>query len=477
MTLFIEGNVRLSFAPLQLRQATLIIPKTGRRVKRGVTFGPLTGLDGSRDRPSDERSPLLRGPRRQRGLQWRIAEGAISYAKQVWSFAKSKTGRDVLKCSIAYFLGSLATFIPAIAALLGQQDGKHMVATITVYFHPARSKGSMVEAIICAAVAFVYAVFICFSSMAVSIFFGRTLDLIVLGHVIVLITFCGAGLGLVGWTKQRLGHPLVNVSCSLTSLAIITVLTKEGAVQAAEFSDDKVVQVMIMILMGVSATIAVSLLISPVSASDELKKDLVQVTDLLGDLLAMITTGFLTGSEEELQQQHFLDTSTKSKKAFSSMTKNLKESKYEHYVMGTETEYQLEAKLVNCMQRLEQNVGGLRSAATTQFLLMSQTGVTSSATPTSTGYGGNTPRFSSFPTIADGSMSLPVEHGVLAAIHEVPEDESQEDSRLAHPFPDGDSVASTFNSPADIFSRFITQLGPSMVSTQITAVICFQHPF
>lgn len=74
-------------------------------------------------------------------------------------------------------------------------------------------------------------------------------------------------------------------------------------------------------------------------------------------------------------------------------------------------------------------------------------------------------------------MSLPVEHGVLAAIHEVPEDESQEDSRLAHPFPDGDSVASTFNSPADIFSRFITQLGPSMVSTQVTAVIRSQHPF
>lgn len=142
--------------------------------------------------------------------------------------SQPKTGRGVLKCSIAYFIGSLATFVPAIAALLGQQDGKHMVATITVYFHPARSKGSMVEAILCAAVAFLYAVFICFSSMAVSIFFGRTLDLIVLGHVVVLVTFCGGGLGLVGWTKQRLGHPLVNVSCSLTSLAIITVLTKEG---------------------------------------------------------------------------------------------------------------------------------------------------------------------------------------------------------------------------------------------------------
>ena len=57
----------------------------------------------------------------------------------------------------------------------------------------------MFEAILCAAAAFIYAVFICFSSMGVSILFGRTLDLLIVGHVIVLIVFCGGGLGFVGW--------------------------------------------------------------------------------------------------------------------------------------------------------------------------------------------------------------------------------------------------------------------------------------
>ena len=343
-----------------------------------------------------------------------------------------------------------------------------MVATITVYFHPARSKGSMVEAILCAAVAFAYSVFISFSSMGVSIFFGRTLGLIVLGHIVVLIVFCGGGLGLVGWIKQKLGDPLVNISCSLTSLAIITVLTKEGAVQAAEFSDDKVIQVMIMILMGIFATTAVSLLINPVSACQEMKHSLVQVTDSLGDLLTIITRGFLTGCEEELQQRQFTDASEKSTKVFNTLTKNLKEARYEHYIMGTEKEYQLEAKLVSCMQRLSQNVGGLRSAATTQYLLIAQApaGGTASTTPISTGF--PTPVFSSVPTMTNSSISPSEQHGVLAAINETPEDESLEDSRLAHPMPDGDSLASTLNStlnsPSDIFSRFITQLGPSMVS-------------
>ena len=395
----------------------------------------------------------------------RLSEATKDRMIQAWMFAKSKTGRGVIKCSIAYLIGSMATFVPVIAGLLGKQDGKHMVATITVYFHPARSKGSMFEAMICAVLAFVYAVFISFSSMGVSMLFGRTLDMLILGHIIILIVFCGGGLGFVGWIKQRLDRPLVNISCSLTSLAIITVLTKEGAVQAAEFSDDKVTQVMIMILMGVCATTAVSFVVWPVSAREELRGDIIQVTDSFGHLLAMITRCFLTGSEEELQHESLGDASDKYKKIFTSMTKNLKEAKYEHYVLGTEREYHLEAKLVKCIHRLAQNVGGLRSAATTQFLLMAQPGVSGSVTQASTMYA-PTPKSGYF-TSNPGSLESPSEdQAVLAAIDESPEDGSFEDLLSSHPFQEDGSVYS-ITSPSDIFARFIIQLGPSMVSTPL----------
>ncbi len=432
-----------------------------------MTFGPPPAIDSAHDAGTSDRSSLV-GSKRQthRPSNATLLINTVKeYAQYVWAFATSKTGRGVFKCSVAYFLGSLATFVPFIAAFLGQQDGKHMVATITVYFHPARSRGSMVEAIACAVVAFIYAAFICFSSMGVSIFFGRTLDLIVLGHVIVLIVFCGGGLGFVGWTKQRLGHPLVNISCSLTSLAIITVVTKEGAVQAAHFSDDKVVQVMKMIIMGVIATTAVSLLIWPVSAKEDLKKDLVLVTDCFSELLTMITRGFLSGSEEELQQQRFLDTSDKYKKVFNSLSKNLKEAKYEHYFVGTEKEYHSESKLVDCVQLLAQNIGGLRSAATTQFVLLAQTGVSIPPTPSSTQSNTPLPAFSSFPMLSNTSVSSSEEYGVLAAIDETSEDGFHEASPLAQPPSDTTSLAPTIKSPSDIFSRFIMLLGPSMVNT------------
>ena len=459
----------------------MILPKTGRRVKRNVTFGPPPGFDGANgDAPSEEplHTERREDPDSDSSMSSRLSTRLRTYMQNAWSTANSRTGRGVLKCSIAYVLGSLATFVPFIAALLGQQDGKHMVATITVYFHPARSRGSMIEAIGCAIVAFTYAVFICFSSMGVSIFFGRTLDQVVLGHVVILIVFCGGGLGFVGWTKQRLGHPLVNISCSLTSLAIITVVTKEGAIQAAEFSDDKVVQVLKMIFMGVVATTAVSLLISPVSAKNDLKSDLIHVTDSFGDLIAMITRGFLTGSEEELKQQQFLDASDRYKKVLNSMTKNLREARYEHYLEGTEKEYELEAKLVHCIQQLAQQLGGLRSAATTQFLLLAQNGVSIPPTPSSSRMSTPAPAFMSFPSLTNGPLSPSEEHVVLSAIDETPEDQPLEDGNEIRPYSDGVSIAPTIKSASDIFSRFITQLGPSMVNiiTLIRSAFLMKSP-
>lgn len=438
-----------------------------------MTFGNVHTLDGSGNGTSAERTPLLgrRSSRQpQRGWWNATVKSVERLAKKIWSFANSRTGVGVFKCSVAYFLGSLATFVPFLADILGNEDGKHMVATITVYFHPARSQGSMFEAILMAALAFVYAVFICFTSMGVSILFEQVFDLLVVGHIIVLIVFCGGGLGFVGWVKQRLGNPLVNIACSLTSLAIITVLTKEGAVQAALFSNVKITQVMLMILMGVVMTTAVSFLISPLSARKELQENIIQVTDSFADMLAAITRSFLTGSEDELLQDQFLHASSQYRAVLTSLTQNLKEAKFEHYFVGTENEYHLEAKLVNCIQRLAQNIGGLRSAAETQFLLLAQTATGDAATPVSSLFSPvQTDR--SFSFSEDRVMSPSENYGGLTAITELPEhdrhpeaDGKPEDTINRHREASDDSHLSTINTSSDIFSRFIAHLGPSMVS-------------
>ncbi|KAL8728318.1 MAG: hypothetical protein Q9166_005461 [cf. Caloplaca sp. 2 TL-2023] len=439
-----------------IRQASVIIPKTGQRVRRTVTLGVSPGLTPANGNGNaDEESPLLGVPKAYRkplDTPRMFLEVTRHLYHNVWNFARSRTGKGVLKCSIAYLLGSLATFVPAIAAMLGQQDGKHLVATITVYFHPARSQGSMFEAVILAVLAFAYAAFIGFTSMAISIFFSRVVDLVVVGHIIVLVVFCGGGLGFVGWIKQRLGHPLVNISCSLTSLAIITVLTKEGAVQEAKFSDDKIVQVLKMIVMGVVATTAVSFLIYPVSARIDLRENLISFTDSLSEVFATTTGCFLVGSEEELTSPRYRAAMDKYKSQLASIEKNLVEAKYEHYVAGTEGEFWLEARLVDCMQRLAQCIGGLRSAATTQFLILAQPGL---GTPT-----GDRSRK------ATGATAVStLEHSTILDVIDEASENGESDPTADHA---GQDSTSSILTPGDVFAEFIEHLGPSIKSLTYT---------
>ncbi|KAJ9624023.1 hypothetical protein H2203_005470 [Taxawa tesnikishii (nom. ined.)] len=383
------------------------------------------------------------------------------------SLVGSRLAQGVLKCSLAYLLGSLATFVPFISNLIGKQDGKHVVATVTVYFHPARSAGSMHEATALAFFAFIYAAFVSFTSMGVSMFFGQH-DLLLLGHAIVLIIFCAGGLGVVAYTKQRLGNPLVNVACSLASLAIITIETKEGSIQAAKFSEAKIVQVLIMIIMGMVATTFVNLVVKPVSARKELSQDLTKTTDYLGDLLVAITRAFLSGVETEMQNSFFKKVARDHQASLASLKKNLSEARWEHYFLGTEAEHQIEAKLVRCLQRLSQNLGGLRSAAATQFDLIKQS-------PTSVQADGfksarTVSRRSSFLSSAEMTED-PVsvtESGHLDPIDEGVEDVESNATTTGASTPASNLMRRPTQTPADMFVTFISQLGPPMKSLAYT---------
>lgn len=448
---------------LQLRQATFVLPKTGQRLKGLVN---LSSRHSTENGNNEERRPLLAEEDGEAVHQpdtfSRIRDPMSAMWERAYGFATSELGKGVLKCSLAYLFGSLATFIPAISAFLGHQDGKHVVATITVYFHPARSRGSMFKALICAFLAFLYAAFISITSMCVAMFFEDTLDLLPVGHAVVLIVFCGGGLGFIGWIKQRLNDPLVNVACSLASLSTITVLTKEGAVQKGALSFAKISQVLKMLIMGVCATMAVSFLMFPISARKKLRSNLKTMTNTLAVMLGCVTESFLTGSEDKLHAAEFVDASAQNKKAYGQLDKLVKEAKLEHFAAGTEREYRLEKRLVRCVQDIAQNMGGLQSAAALQFQLLRQ--AQSSTAPTQHGHRQFSGQRGSI--TSPGIWSIYEEPVMLAPIDESPEVE------MSKPDEGQTGPVSTWNdhgelqpvlSPQRMFEVFIDHLGPSMV--------------
>ncbi|OBT41719.1 hypothetical protein VE00_07797 [Pseudogymnoascus sp. WSF 3629] len=453
------------------RNATFIIPSTRERVRRHFTLRNSANFDGPLD--TDQTASLLPFHRHiSTGNFTRAFECTKASAKDLWTWLQTRQGRGVIKCSIAYVMACMATFVPLLYNFLGRGDGKHLVATIVVYFHPARSAGSMVEAVMLGTIAFLYAVFISVASMAVSVLCETQFELIELGYTLVLIIFVGGGLGLVGWTKQRMGSPLVGVACSLASLAIITVITKENAVQTGIFSDDKITQVMKMLIMAMIITTIVNLVFWPVSARQDLRQSMIDTTFAISALLTTITTSFLQGSDDELKSGSFRAATKRYTSEFTTLSKNLREAKAEHYFLGTEDQYRVERKIVNCMERLAQDIGGLRSAATTQFTLLQETfpngntGIMSPKKPH---------EMASYGTVTGTTRAKLERFNSLTAIEEAAEEDSGREESSSRPSfertgtMDSDATdLMTIRTPSDIFARFLRHLGPSMKSLVFT---------
>ncbi|KAJ5415534.1 hypothetical protein N7465_004229 [Penicillium sp. CMV-2018d] len=452
-----------------LRQATFVLPKTGQRLKGLVNLRNSTPIS---DDTEERRGLLTNEIQHYEGYLDALTRRIHEQWTQTNQFFRSEPGIGVLKYSLAYLVGSLATFIPAISAMLGHQDGKHMVATVTVYFHPARSQGAMFKALICAFLAFCYSTFLTITSMFVEMFFQDTLELPALGHAMVLIVFCGGGLGFVGWTKQRLGDPLVNVACSLTALSTITLLTKEGSVQSGDLSLSKIFQVLKMVLMGVFAVIVISFFVFPISARKKLRSNLVTVTDTLALMMALITESFLSGTEDVLVSAEFLDAEARHRKAYSQLDTLVREAKLEHYVAGTEKEYRLEKNLVRWVQDITHNMGGLRNAASLQFSLIRETIARESATPEDQQ---SSSAHVDYFTPLERSWSFP-DGSFLEPIVERPEEELSPGG--SHHLGSAESTPRPALLPADVFTIFISHLGPAMRSLAFTLKEIFKEiPF
>ncbi|POS84158.1 hypothetical protein EPUL_004266, partial [Erysiphe pulchra] len=469
-----------------IRNGTFILASTGERIRRQITLQEHS-IPGSSsyDGLEDTDSSIYNAPLHLESCDSLPDVLRLSFKNLNVKFhllcrwLKTSIAKDILKCSLAYLLGSLGTFFPPLTRFLGRQDGKHIVATVMVFFHPARSAGSMAEAAVLGFASVVYATVLGFLSMAISVFFETQCDMIEIAYGLILIFFCGGGLGLVGWFKQNSNSPLVGVACSLTSLSVISILTKEAAIQTGFFSWEKILQVIKMVAVGITMSAILSFLLWPVSARKELRENMIKVADSAGDMLSMIARGFLTGSENEIHSTMFTNAQKKHKQSFAKMNVCLREAKFEHYLLGTESLYKYESNLVNCMERLSQSIGGLRSAAMTQFTLLKELPTYGNSTPITSSQ--NMPESyadSLLATIIRRNEEFAVQKSTNKVSHENSKTESHQKSRNSIRIIDeriarGLSLDSSFfiptvRNPSQIFSRFIVLLGPPIKSLVYT---------
>lgn len=281
--------------------------------------------------------------------------------------------RLVLKCSFAYFLGSLFTFVPALNAMIGyNHTSSHLVATATVFFNPAKTLGGMVEAAAYGWGYVIFAVIMCLGSMITTDYFVDR-DYFLIAHLISLLFWLAGSTFIVSFLKAHWNKPPVATASSLCFITLFIIIVREGSVNRGDFDTTRIEQITSSVATGTLITVACCVVFWPVSAAKKLKKDVDSTLASYRVLLKLLTKTFLLDDDlPEFKANRTLQTAIQSHQAsFTALQKSLKEAKLETVwnseVRGRAAEYD---EVIKSMQRLAQHMGGLRSSCGIQFEIM-----------------------------------------------------------------------------------------------------------
>ncbi|KAG6842094.1 hypothetical protein C0991_002748 [Blastosporella zonata] len=292
--------------------------------------------------------------------------------------------RNVLKCAIAYFVASLFTFNPFFADILskitaygdisgvpGRREpfpSGHMVATIAVYYNPAKTMGGMIEADIFCLVGLLFAAFVCLCSMNMFWWLELSPGCEWLGDLVAIL-WIGISMSIVSWSKVWMANPSFNTACSMATIIISVVIVKEGGLST-------LLQVTTIVICGSLVSNLVCYLIWPQSAIDNLQNNMTKTLDSFSTVLSMLTNTFLLegGVHNKAHLDKMQGAVENHQTSFTSLKKSIFEARTEWFLRGDpagalpdDTGKQAYEDAVDSLNRLGQHLNGLRSGTRLQY--------------------------------------------------------------------------------------------------------------
>lgn len=340
--------------PTMVRHYSIILPETGERVRRLASFTNANFQSFNMSTDGSFLSDQL--PRRSTWRTW-IEQAVRYYHDDIY--------RMVLKCSIAYTIASLGVYWGPFDLFLGFSDSKHLVATVAVYFHPSRSKGSMHQTLIFVLVSLLFSFLVSFACRAVShIFFNSGQDEV--SYSIDLIV-SSVALGFVAYMKQKLNKLTFNTACSLASISIVACIVKEGSMNSANIPIERLTSTLLVVLVGCVISVVVCYVVWPVSATDELRRHLNDSYNIMSSILSIVTNRFLSCDQITKRDTEMFELL---KKNIGLLNSSLEESRYELLAVGKEAECNVLSQLVTKTKALGRHLQALRSSNEMQWELL-----------------------------------------------------------------------------------------------------------
>lgn len=289
-----------------------------------------------------------------------------TWYRQTLDLLFSEKMKYVYKCSLAYLLTSMVVYSP-LRHMYGKSENKHMAPTVAVYFHPARTMGSMGESIVFVFASLFYSSFMASTSMLVSNWF-MSRDMKTIGYSVDLIVFCAFGLGSIAFMKQRVNKPTFDTACNVAAIFLITTLVKEGNVQTGTISFSRILSVFSIVSAGIFMSAFVCFVLWPERAVSKVRKAINKSMQINSELLVLLTDNFIDC--ENLHGTRYIKLKEEFNACFKQLHQHLSDAKYELYFLGKERELEILKNLANSSYKMSLHLNGLGSSAFTQWSII-----------------------------------------------------------------------------------------------------------
>ncbi|KAI8887415.1 hypothetical protein K501DRAFT_242578 [Backusella circina FSU 941] len=281
----------------------------------------------------------------------------------------------ILKCSFAYSIGSLFTFVPKLNALCGSHVASHMASTVTVFFHPAKSVGGIIEA---AGFGWLYTLAAltlnCVSMYTTNYFIENSMP--ITAAVVTLGVWLAGSTFLISYLKAKINTPSILTASGLAFIIIFTVTIRQGSFIENEFDISIIGETFGIVAIGTIISLAVCIFIWPMTASKKLRDNIDSSLSSTRILLKLLTKTFLLDVDlPEFTNNTVLENALKDHRtSFTKLKIELKAAKLEFYNLDMKKHSEGYDKIVESLQRLAQHVGGLRSSCGLQVQVMQSAG-------------------------------------------------------------------------------------------------------
>ncbi|EJU04510.1 hypothetical protein DACRYDRAFT_76995 [Dacryopinax primogenitus] len=276
----------------------------------------------------------------------------------------SRPTKDILKCVLAYFIGSLFTFVPELSAFisglktedsaLGASASAHMVATIAVYYNPAKTVGAMMEADIFCITASLFTAVCSLLAMGNFWVFEVLPGWEWLADVFILL-WIGSVMSVVAFAKLWMNKASFNPACSMAVVTLSIVVIREGGLET-------LLRVLFIIFIGTLISNVVCFLLWPESAVTRLQNNMSKSLVSLSTLLRVIGESFLAGNDQLPDDQDLAEAVSGYQAVFTKLKAGLGEAKSEWADPRLLQEGDYEAAIEG-FTRLAQHMTGLRDGA------------------------------------------------------------------------------------------------------------------